>query len=92
MQFSTQQFIKPGSAVVIHSQDLDDIFHREAVHHGCLAEVVWCQRCTDSCSSRFSVGVQFLRPGVSDPLPALKSTEVLKPPLKSDANDCLSDL
>lgn len=60
MQLISENFIKPGSQILINSgDDLSDILNN-AIEEGHRAEVVWCQRLHKGSTKRFLIGVRFV--------------------------------
>lgn len=62
MQLISENCIKPGSQILINSEDyLSDILNG-AIEEGYRAEVVWCQRLAKGTPKRFLIGVRFVPP------------------------------
>lgn len=62
MQLTTEQFIAPGSPIVIRSTQHDEIIMDGVSGKGRPAKVLWCRPIADREARCFSLGVQFTPP------------------------------
>lgn len=74
MQLTTEQFIAPGSPIVILARDRSEMVLKGIVGEGRPAKVLWCRSLAEGVARRFSVGVQFMaapddQPPVCQPPP-----------------------
>jgi len=59
MQLTTEQFLAPGSPIVIRSRNQDEVVTKGIVGEGRPAKVLWCRPPADGGAGWFTVGVQF---------------------------------
>lgn len=62
MQLTTEQFLAPGSPILIRSSKHGEIITNGAFTEERMAKVLWCQPLSDRQAGGFSVGVQFTPP------------------------------
>jgi len=62
MQLISENFIKPGSQVIINSGEPRSDTVNGALEKGYRAEVVWCQSHHKGAPNRFLIGVRFVPP------------------------------
>ena len=62
MQLTTEQYIAPGSPIIIRSRQHDEIIMDGVIGKGRAAKVMWCRPIADREARCFTVGVQFTPP------------------------------